>query len=162
MTTWVIEARQPETAGDPTNRNQPGEEIQAHGLLMPGCESSPHLDPLDWVGGDRVVMQKLCLAQRITSAISFLLHAQVLPEVQGGFNVTKQALSCTFFTLLVPRLWASFCHLRFLCPSPMALPVLCSKYAFQSGCWPFYFNTLLHPPPALVQAEDRRQECRLP
>lgn len=87
MTPWVIKARQPETAGDPTIRNQPGEEIQAHGLLMPGCESSPHLDPLDWVGGDRIVMQKLCLAQRITSAI------QVLPEAQGGFNVTKQALT---------------------------------------------------------------------
>lgn len=43
----------------------------------------------------------------------------------------------------------------------MALPVRCSKYAFQSG-WSFYFNTLLHPPPAPVQAEDRRQECRLP
>lgn len=70
--------------------------------------------------------------------------------------------TCALFSSpTVPRLWASFCRLRFLCPSPMALPVLCSKYAFQSG-WSFYFNTLLHPPPAPVQAEDRRQERRLP
>lgn len=41
----------------------------------------------------------------------------------------------------------------------MALPVLRSKYAFQSGCWSFYFNTLLHPPPVLVQAEDRRWDA---
>lgn len=82
---------------------------------------------------------------------------KVLPDVQGGFNITKQAPCCTFFSPWLPRLWASFCHLRFLCPSPMALPVLCSKYAFQSGCCSFYFNTPLHPPPVLVQAADRRR-----
>lgn len=62
MTPWVIKARQPGTAGDPPHRSQPGEEIQASGFLVLGCESSPHIDPLDWVGGGRVVMQKLCLA----------------------------------------------------------------------------------------------------
>lgn len=90
MTSWVIKARQPETAGDPTNRNQPEEEIQAHELLMPGCESRPHLDPLDWVGGDRVVMQKLCLAQRITSAISFLLHAKSFLKSKVGLMLQNR------------------------------------------------------------------------
>lgn len=60
LTPWVIKTRQPGTAGDPPNKSAWGRNT---GPWTPGCESSPHITPLAWVGGDRVIMQKIWLAQ---------------------------------------------------------------------------------------------------
>lgn len=64
---------------------------------------------------------------------------QIPPKGRGQLDIIKPhwhhvaLLSKSFASSPLPigyRLWTAFCHLRFLCPSPTALPGLCSKYIY--------------------------------